>query len=75
MSRAQGGGAAFPHAPINMGMNHIPAHPGMLLRDWFAGMAVAGLLANTSTDEMTIPNIARMAYDTADAMLKAGGKP
>ena len=50
---------------------------GMTLRDWFAGMALQGMLcANApAMDEVTDQNVdavlAREAYASADAMLKA----
>lgn len=39
---------------------------GMTLRDWFAGQALSGYVASHSYAEA-----ARVAYDYADAMLKA----
>lgn len=57
-------------------------HPGMSLRDWFAGQALAGILAGGFAD--TIPHddvngggdAAFFAYQYADAMLAArkGGR-
>ncbi len=47
--------------------------PGMTLRDWFAGLAMQGLL--THDDEGLIPETARDAYRYADAMLKAREAP
>jgi hypothetical protein len=41
---------------------------GMTLRDWFAGQALAGLLAHTGESER---NRAVAAYRYADAMLRA----
>jgi len=42
---------------------------GMTLRDWFAGQALAGLLAHVSgEDPYKAPGV---AYALADAMLKA----
>ena len=38
---------------------------GMTLRDWFAGQVIAGDYESLSSDE-----IAEMAYDIADAMLR-----
>lgn len=49
-------------------------NPGMTLRDYFAAMAMQGLIA--SNDEGAgdrLEDIPRYAYDIADAMLKARG--
>ena len=73
------GGPAFPQSVEswrNSGVHKdIPAVPsGMSLRDWFAGKALAGMLANRDT---VAPNgdhrpvLAMVAYEMADAMLKA----
>jgi hypothetical protein len=45
---------------------------GMTLRDWFAGQALAGLLAS-SENNMPFYVVAPLAYRHADAMLKARG--
>lgn len=42
------------------------AAPGMTLRDWFAGQALAGWLADGAEDHR---NAAKHAYLFADAML------
>lgn len=52
---------AFPLVTSN-GMIH---GTGMTLRDWFAGQALMGMLANTS-----MPVSADVAYAHADAMLE-----
>ena len=62
------GGPAFPST-----------HPhgreeGMTLRDWFAGMAMQGLLADRSWQAMTTDQVAGVAYCMADAMLKERSK-
>ena len=48
---------------------------GMSLRDWFAGQALAGILAYRSLDQYGAfiqgPRVAERAYLYADAMLKA----
>ncbi|MDI3492000.1 MAG: hypothetical protein PWP11_3277 [Thauera sp.] len=41
---------------------------GMTLRDWFAGQALAGMMADLSRDAYPY-EIAKIAYDTAEAML------
>ena len=48
-----------------------PAPPQMTLRDWFAGQALAGLIA-----QCNMPNevYARMSFSIADDMMKARGE-
>lgn len=82
--KVKDGGSAFP-AEGGPGSGLHPT-PGMSLRDYFAGQALAGLLA---APEVLSPPLdvhrdsrvqiqvhyARIAYDYADAMLAArGGK-
>lgn len=65
------GGPAFPLAG-NVGRD---AEPGMSLRDWFAGQALAAPAATwTIPDDgparvQALRDLARAAYDCADAML------
>lgn len=68
------GGPAFPRAsgPAQEGVN-AQAHYGMTLRDWFAGQALAGLLASPAEPEFGASHFANAAYTAADAMLKARG--
>jgi hypothetical protein len=69
MSAHYDGGPAFPisdqRAPDGTGI--MQGSPGMSLRDWFAGMALQGLIANP----VLYSNIDRVerAYSFADAML------
>jgi hypothetical protein len=69
------GGPAFPHARPSMNQH------GMTLRDWFAGQALAGAVANQlkePTRQERFEAIATQAYRFADAMLtvreKGGGE-
>lgn len=63
MSTPKDGGPAFP--------NEHRAN-GMTLRDWFAGQALAGLLANPDgRRSWGNADWADEAFDQADAMLKA----
>ena len=48
------------------------SYGGMSLRDWFAGQALAGLVAATDRDGSK-EVYAMDAYDLADAMLKIRG--
>lgn len=53
---------------------HQASQAGMTLRDYFAGKAVGGLLAERTTDGDPLLHdheIAELAYSLADAMLKA----
>lgn len=47
---------------------------GMSLRDWFAGMALQGLLAADQPCEWNLEKVAGYAYKMADAMLKGRDK-
>ena len=50
-----------------------PRHPGLTVRDWFAGMAMQGLLAQSIGTAMgsDVKHCAKYAYEMADAMLAA----
>lgn len=52
---------AFPSSAVDV-------HLGMTLRDYFAGQALAGLMATIKSDEGAA-FLVRAAYATADAML------
>lgn len=61
---------AFPEVPGDF--NEYEGRPGMTLRDWFAGQALAGLstgAANYVPDEAERTLAAQVAYRLADAML------
>lgn len=60
------GGPAFPTTDNRY-------EDGMSLRDWFAGLAMQGLLAADADLERTASSIAAMAYEQADMMLEARG--
>ena len=70
------GGPAFPLAvPVGdgLGIQH-----GMSLRDWFAGQALAGMLASDQVGESQWADnkdyAASFAYKMADAMLQERAK-
>jgi hypothetical protein len=54
---------AFPHQASALS-------PGMTLREWFAGHALAGLLANPSIEDLSQEQIASDAVLFADALLE-----
>lgn len=66
------GGPAFPLDPET---NRLTEAQGMSLRDWFAGQALNGCIANTlpSTPEQVV-HLCRHMYEVADQMLAAREK-
>lgn len=71
MSTVNNGGPAFPTSRINMAGEVVPDEEGMSLRDYFAAKALPACIAaalKTSLDEL---QISELAYNFADAMLKA----
>jgi len=69
------GGHAFPHQldiPNEYGINIRHRSRGMTLRDWFAGMAMQGMLS-ASENYQTI-ELAKYAFDVADAMIQERSK-
>ncbi|MEQ5566376.1 hypothetical protein ABN335_20945 [Providencia rettgeri] len=70
------GGAAFP-ASGHPDMQFV-AQEGMTLRDYLAAEAMNGILSNHKCNPMVTlsfnpDSLSRMAYEIADAMLKARG--
>jgi len=72
------GGPAFPHEADyirNDGGGYdfkVDHHPGMTLRDYFAGQALMGILNNAECfAKMKDADVAENAYHAADAMLVA----
>jgi hypothetical protein len=73
------GGSAFPNITPDM---NVDGGPGMTLRDWFAGQALAGWLASYSKDahhpasegENQSEHLAGFSYDLADAMMAERAK-
>ena len=43
----------------------------MSLRDWFAGMAIGGLISDPTLDDWSFKETAISAYGFADAMMEA----
>ena len=63
------GGPAFPHdEEVKL---QVITHNGMSLRDWFAGMALQGTMANPNFNDMAGQDVARSCYRIADEMLAA----
>ena len=59
---------AFPQT-----MDGIMDKPGMTLRDYFAGQALAGITADPSVEDADQNDIVRWAYSYADAMIAHRG--
>ena len=69
------GGPAYPMEGEVYGKNGDNRWaPGMSLRDWFAGQAMAAALSNPSINLNAIDLYAIDSYDLADRMIKARGK-
>lgn len=78
-SARDNGGPAFPQDERHDNGELFRQHGGMTLRDWFAGQALAGMLAfpgavNGSREKSGV-GVARAAYVYADAMLAERQKP
>jgi len=61
------GGPAFPRPVSNTSVEY-PAQQGMELLDWFAGQALAGLLANSELDG-DFNGFATDSYRYAESMI------
>ena len=74
MNDQDDGGPAFP-TDHSLDMTFTDIRGGMSLRDWFAGQALAGMLAQgtegTFSKDLGVTRAAAYAYEYADAMLKA----
>ena len=68
------GGPAFPHFKFTEnGKVEICPQGGMSLRDYFAGQALAGMMAHDQTSSWQDYEVAGDCYVYADAMIKARG--
>jgi hypothetical protein len=69
MSNTNNGGPAFPTATLAQ-----KTEGGMTLRDYFAAKAMQALLSSPNCPrQVNDEELARQAYEVADAMLKARG--
>jgi hypothetical protein len=68
MSNTNTGGPAF---PVNSDNYASPESTGMTLRDYFAAKALQGMVASMGWQGGTCKTVASVAYQMADAMLKA----
>jgi hypothetical protein len=77
MSEIDGGGPAFPlpvNADIDCAGRFASGYGGISKREWFAGMALQGilqLLGSVAVDFGGPERTAKMSYDVADAMIRA----
>jgi hypothetical protein len=67
------GGTAFPLSGTN-NLGGPIMYTGMSLRDWFAGMALQGRLANCEYNDISFNTLAVASYNAADAMIEARKK-
>lgn len=76
-SAGNGGGPAFPqHLSTLVSHEWLEkeGQQGMTLRDWFAGMALQGMVAGSQGLVITHGEFAKQSYRLADAMLKERNK-
>ena len=64
------GGPAFARPLSETATDYIPDQIGMSLRDWFAGLALQGLLAADVHDTIASGTVQRSAYNIANAMIE-----
>jgi len=77
MENKETGGSAFPGTIPQFSYQH--PEPGMTLRDWFAGQALAGMatlyaVAGGASEDIAKAN-ATVSYLMADAMIAERNKP
>lgn len=71
MSKQNNGGPAFPEIGNVACNSDWQSESGMTLRDYMAAKAMNGMCSHVDTWGMTVPQIAKRAYDLADEMLRA----
>jgi hypothetical protein len=72
MSNTNTGGPAFPHEYFDHQLSRTRTMAGMTLRDYFAAKAMQSLLARSTYGIEDDPlDVSSVAYDYADAMMKA----
>lgn len=70
MTNKNDGGSAFPRDA-----EYLTGDKGMTLRQWYAGMALQGMRADTKWFSKTSSQtLAHIAFKDADAMIKEGEK-
>jgi len=82
----ENGGPAFPQTNVKIGSDpqSVFMSGGMSLRDWFAGMALSGMMKSVEAKilnamlekeiKLTWVNASVLAYKLSDAMIKERGK-
>lgn len=66
--------SAFPCAAFGQNENDFIHQRGMTMRDWFAGMALQGVLASGGDFLEASEERAKFCYEQADAMMEEGKK-
>ena len=69
--RRDDGGQAFPMPQAETSQGGHWEENGMSLRDWFAGQALAALIAHYEGQDGSMDGIPASAFQYADAMLAA----
>ena len=74
MEKAKDGGPAFPCRTKRPFGEAELYTTGISMRDYFAGQALAGLLADPTTHDMTQDAISGACFSQADSMIRIGSK-
>lgn len=69
--RIEDGGPAFPHDEKEHNGAHYHSHMGMSLRDYFAGLVLAGMATGAGFQGAPWDKLSADAYEAADAMISA----
>ena len=72
MSEIGSGGTIFPTKGWSSNDGLWVNFVGLTKREWFAGMALQGMIASGDANDNQIGVIAQEAYKLADAMIRAG---
>lgn len=76
MTKIDDGGSAFPEPlTVLQSGDAVVAYPGMTLRQYYAGQALACMKTHHAVTQAEAEDIARSVFLIADAIIAAGKEP